>query len=342
MEDYKMVVKILMVGYAHVHAPSYTEQLLKRQAETGDIEVMGVYDENEERGKYYASKYRLRFFKRIEESIKEKPDALIINTETAKHLTYVKLATENNIHVFCEKPIGVSLKDALNIRDIVKRGGIKFTTGFNARFVPENIKAKEIVSNGELGKISMIRVRVAHSASIDRWFKGWSEWFAIKEMAGGGGFLDLCIHGADLLRYILGDEALEVAGFVTNFSLNYETDDQGIGVIKFSKGTLGILDGGWTQVIEGILWSPLEVYGDKGSLIRTLFGLIYYDRTQKRWIKPNLEKVNKNSLDEFIEAVKSGKEPSITIDDAVKAQEIIEAVYKSSEKGVIIKLPLAR
>lgn len=57
-----MTVKVLMVGYAHGHALSYTEQLLKRKIETGDVEVVGVYDDNEERGKYYANKYRLKFF----------------------------------------------------------------------------------------------------------------------------------------------------------------------------------------------------------------------------------------------------------------------------------------
>ncbi|MEM2454795.1 MAG: Gfo/Idh/MocA family oxidoreductase [Candidatus Bathyarchaeia archaeon] len=337
-----MVVKVLMISYAHVHAASYTEQLLRRKTEVGDVEIIGVFDENRERGKYYADKYSLRLFESVEEAIKEKPDISLINTETAKHLTYVKLSAENGIHVFCEKPIGVNLKDALKIKDAVEKGGIKFTTGFNARFNPENSKAKEMVSSGELGKISMIRIRVAHSAAIDRWFRGWSEWFTIKEMAGNGGFLDLCIHGADLLRYILGDEACEVTGFISNFSSSYKIDDQGVGIIRFSRGTLGILDGGWTQVVEGIPWSPLEIYGDKGSLLRTPVGLIYYTSVQKSWVKPNLETKNKNSLDELIEAVKGDKEVSITIYDAIKAQEIMEAVYISSDKRTSIRLPLAK
>jgi len=335
-----MVVNVLMVSYAHGHALSYTEQLLKRRAEIGDVEVAGVYDDNEERGRYYANRYGLRFFGSIEEAVKVKPDVFVINSETVKHLAYVKLAAENGIHVFCEKPIGVNLRDALEIRDVVKNSGIKFTTGFNARLNPENVKAREVVSSGELGGISMVRVRVAHSAAIDRWFKGWSEWFAVKDMAGGGGFLDLCIHGADLLRYILEDEPLEVTGFVENFTSNYEVDDQGIGVIRFSRGTMGILDGGWTQLIEGISWSPLEIYGDKGSLIRTPIGLMYYSRGLKGWIKPNLERVGKNSLDELIDAVKSGGEASITVDDAIKAQELVEAVYRSNSERKTVKLPL--
>jgi predicted dehydrogenase len=60
------------------------------------------------------------------------------------------LAAENGIHVFCEKPIGVNLRYALEIRDVVKNSGIKFTTGFNTRFNPENVKAREVVFSGEL------------------------------------------------------------------------------------------------------------------------------------------------------------------------------------------------
>lgn len=72
----------------------------------------------------------------------------------------------------------------------------------------------------------------------------------------------------------------------------------------------------------------MEIYGDKGSLLRTTFGLAYYTRSLKSWVKPNLERTSKNSLDELIDAIKSEKEISITIDDAIKAQEIMEAIYK--------------
>jgi len=310
-----MVIRIAMMGYAHVHAPSYTEQLLRRKREVGDVEIIGVYDENEERGRYYAERYGLRMFRSIDEALKEDPDIFVINTETSKHSAYVEIAAENNVNVFCEKPIGLDLKDALNIRSIVRRSGIKFTTGFNARFNPENIKTKELISTGEIGRVSMVRIRVAHSAAVDRGFRGWSEWFTIREHAGGGGFLDLGIHGADLLRFILADEAVEAVGFIGNFTSSYDIDDQGAGIVRFSKGTIGILDSGWTQVLEGMPWAPLEVYGEKGTIIRTQLGLMYYTRAQGGWVRPNLGRIARNALDELIEAVKKGGEVSITVDD---------------------------
>ena len=331
-----MVVKVAIVSFAHVHAPGHVEQLLRRS----DVEVVGAFDDNAERGRYYANRYNLRLFNSIDELIKAKPDVAVVDSETSKHRQYVQLLAENGVSIFCEKPIGVNLRDAVEIRDIVKKHGILFTTGFNSRFNPENVKAREVIASGAIGRVNMVRVRVAHSGAVDRWFKGWSEWFTQVQYSGGGGFLDLGIHGADLLRYILGDEAVEVVGFITNSTGAYNIDDQGVALVKFSRGTLGILDAGWTQITEGLPWAPLEVYGDKGSLIRTELGLMYYVRGQEGWVKPRLQGGQRTALDELIDAVSKGGSLTITVDDAVKAQEIIEAAYRSSAEGRAVKLPL--
>jgi predicted dehydrogenase len=67
---------------------------------------------------------------------------------------------------------------------------------------------------------------------------------------------------------------------------------------------------------------------------------MYYTRDQKSWVKPNMDRTSKTALDELIDVVQGHGELTITIDDAVKAQEIIEAVYKSSAEGRVVKLPL--
>lgn len=337
-----MTVKVAIISFAHVHAPGHAEQLIRRRADKGDVEVVGVYDDDAERGKHYANRYGFRFFENLNELLKTKPDVVVIDSETSRHRRFVELAAESGAAIFCEKPVGINTADAVAIRDIVKRRGILFTTGFNSRFNPENAKAREIVQSGLIGRVSMIRVRVAHSAAIDKWFKGWSAWFAVSQYSGGGGFLDLGIHGADLMRFILGDDAVEAVGYVQNFTRSYDIDDEGIGVFRFSKGALGVLDAGWTQVVENMPWSPLEIYGDEGSVIRTEVGLIYYSRGRREWVKPNPARLGaSNALDELINVVQSGGQLTVTVDDAVKAQEMIEAVYRSSVEGKAIKLPLS-
>lgn len=330
-------LKVGVISFAHVHAPGHVERLKSR----GDVEVIGVYDDDRERGRHYAGAYNLEFYESLESLLKRNPDLVVVDSENSRHLEHVRAAAERGVHVFCEKPIGSNLRMALEIKKVVERSGILFTTGFNSRFNPENITVRDLVASGELGDIYAARVRVAHSAAVDRWFGGWTGWFSSKELAGGGGLLDLGIHGADLLRFILGDEAVEVQGLVSNSTRAYEVDDQGIGVIRFSKGALGVLDAGWAQVVEHMPWSPLEVYGSRGSALRTCIGLMYYSRSRRAWVKPALSAPRAGSaLDDIIEAIKGGRKPAVTVDDGVKAQEIIEAIYLSEIEGRRVKLPL--
>lgn len=340
LEKYTGVAKLKVgiISFAHVHAPGHVEQLKSRS----EVEIVGIYDDYGERGRHYANVYGIEFHENLESLFKGNPDLVVIDSENSKHLEHVKAAAEKGIHVFCEKPIGSNLRMAVKIKEIVERSGILFTTGFNSRFNPENIAVKNLIASGELGDIYTVRIRVAHSAAIDHWFGGWTAWFASRELAGGGGFLDLGIHGADLLRFILGDEAVEVQGFVSNSTRAYEVDDQGIGVVRFSKGALGVLDAGWAQVVEHIPWSPLEVYGSKGSALRTCMGLMHYSRERKAWVKPVSSAPHiRSALDDIVDAIKSGRRPLVTVNDAVKAQEIIEAIYLSELEGRRVKIPLA-
>ncbi|MCS7110616.1 MAG: Gfo/Idh/MocA family oxidoreductase [Ignisphaera sp.] len=332
-----MRLRVGIVSFAHVHAPGHVELLKGR----GDVELIGAFDNNRDRGLYYANRYGLELLPSIDLLIRRRPDFVVIDSETVMHLEYVKMFAENSINVFCEKPIGSNIQMAREIKNIVEKHGILFTTGFNSRFNQDVVKLKEILAEGGIGDLYMVRVRIAHSAAIDRWFKEWTLWFGVRELAGGGGLLDLGIHAADLLRYILNDEATEVSGVVTNLTKTYEVDDFGVGIVSFSKGTLSILESGWVQVAENPSLSPLEVYGSSGTILRTPIGIVYYSRDRKAWIKPSPTQVTiRNALEDMMDSIKMGRKPTITVDDAVKAQEIIEAVYLSSKEKRAVKLPL--
>lgn len=330
-------MRVGIVSFAHVHAPGHVELLKSRS----DVEIVGAFDDNRDRGLFYANKYGLELLPSVDSLIRRKPDLVVIDSETVKHLEYVKIFAENNINVFCEKPIGLNVRMAREIKSIVEKHGILFTTGFNSRFNPDIVKLREIIAANEIGNTYMARVRIAHSAAVDRWFKEWTQWFGIEELAGGGGLLDLGIHAADLLRYILNDEPVEVQGIAVNLTRAYEVDDFGIGIVLFSKGTPSILESGWIQVAENPPLTPLEVYGDRGTALRTPMGILYYSRDRKAWIKPSPAQVTiRNALEDMIDAIQKGRKPTITADDAVKAQEIIEAIYISSKRKNVVKLPL--
>ena len=328
-------LKVVMVSFAHVHAPGYAEQLAKDQR----VDFAGVYDEEEARGKSYAQRYGVPFHPDLASMLeKVKPDLAVVCSPTKMHVEHVKLLAEHRVHVFVEKPLARTVKECDEIVAAAAKAGVKATVGFNARFDQANAAAKAVVERGELGRVFTARVRIAHSGALDRWFEG-PRWFADAEMAGGGGFLDLGVHGADLLRWLLG-EAKGVAARVANLSGAYPIDDFGAAVIEFESGAVGVLEAGWIQRAGD---NPLEVYGDRGTLVRGPGGLRLYTEVKGVWgwfAPANLPRLGGNTLSDLIEAVLADREPLVTLKDGKAATEIMQAAYISSSEGRYVRLPL--
>jgi len=151
-------LKVVMVSFAHVHAPGYAEQLAKDQR----VDFAGVYDEEEARGKGYAQRYGVPFHPDLASMLeKVKPDLAVVCSPTKMHVEHVKLLAEHRVHVFVEKPLARTVKECDEIIAAAAKAGVKATVGFNARFDPANAAAKAVVERGELG-------RVLHRARQDR------------------------------------------------------------------------------------------------------------------------------------------------------------------------------
>jgi len=328
-------LKVVMVSFAHVHAPGYAEQLARDQR----VEFAGIYDEDEARGKSYAQRYGVPFHPDLVSMLeKVKPDLAAVCSPTKMHVEHVKMLAAHGVHTFIEKPLARTVEECDEIIAAAAKAGVKATVGFNARFDPANAAAKAVVERGELGRVLTARVRIAHSGALDRWFEG-PRWFADTEMAGGGGFLDLGVHGADLLRWLLG-EARGVAARVANLSGAYPIDDFGAAVIEFERGAVGVLEAGWVQRAGD---NPLEVYGDRGTLVRGSGGFRVYTEVKGvwGWFTPvNLPRLGGNTLSDLIDAVLVDREPFVTLKDGRAATEIMQAAYISSSEGCYVRLPL--
>ena len=328
-------LKVVIVSFAHVHAPGYAEQLARDQR----VELAGFYDEDEARGRGYAQRYNVPFYPDLASMLERvKPDVAVVCSPTKMHVEHVKLAAERGAHLFIEKPLARTVRECDEIIAAVSKAGVKATVGFNARFDPANAAAKAVVERGELGRVLTARVRIAHSGALDRWFDG-PRWFADAELAGGGGFLDLGVHGADLLRWLLG-EARGVVARVANLTGAYPIDDFGAAVIEFGSGAVGVLEAGWVQRAGE---NPLEVYGDRGTLVRGPGGLRVYTEVKGVWgwfTPAQLPRVGGNALSDLIDAALADREPLVTLADGRAATEIMQAAYMSSAEGRYVRLPL--
>ncbi len=145
-------------------------------------------------------------------------------------------ALNAGVHVLCEKPMATSEEEADKMIEAAERNGKKLMIGHNQRFVASHQKAKELIESGAIGKIYSFRTAFGHGGP-----EGWSadgkdSWFFQKDKAFIGAMGDLGVHKADLIRYLLQDEFVEVGAFVeTSAKEGTDVDDNAALILKSKK-----------------------------------------------------------------------------------------------------------
>ncbi len=330
---------IAIASFAHVHTEGYAREL----AQLPEVKIVGIWDEEPERGKAAAQRYQTSFEPNLEKLLQqEEVEGVVLCSPTSMHREIVEACARYKKAVFCEKPLAVNTQEAKAIVKTVEESGILFLMCFPSRTRPEALLAKRIVEEKLIGEITQARASTGHSAALDDWWKP-GNWFRDPLRAGGGGFLDLGVHRMDLLRWLLGKPRCVTARIV-NFTGKYEVDDSGIAVIEFASGTLASLDAGWVRRSGA---SPLELYGTEGFYAIGYPGrgpLFQSTALEYAHLKGQLEVQLGPGLDsplrQFVQCLTEKKAPSITVYDGYNATELMEACYRSSQEGRTIELPL--
>ena len=223
------------------------------------IEVVAAMDILEE-SSGIAEEYGIkRFFRNFDEMIEnDEFDALVICSPTDLHAVHVIKAARAGKHIFCEKPLDLSLDRVQEVLKVVEECDIKLMLGFNRRFDPEFLKIRKMVLNDSVGDPQIIKI-----TSRD---PGPPPISYIK--VSGGIFLDMAIHDFDMARYISGKEVREVytAGAVkVDQEIGNAGDfDTAVTTLIFEDDTLAVIDNsrkaayGYDQ--------RLEVFGSKGMV----------------------------------------------------------------------------
>jgi predicted dehydrogenase len=141
-------------------------------------------------------------------------DLIDINAPSDAHKEIAIAAAQAGKHVFCEKPLALTLADSREMLQAVEKAGVKHMVGFNYRFAPAVLLAKKLVSEGRLGRIFHFRAWFLQDWIIDPEFP--LVWRLQKEIAGSGSHGDLGAHLIDLAHYLIGDME-EVVGLSDTF-----------------------------------------------------------------------------------------------------------------------------
>lgn len=166
-------------------------------------------------------------------------EAVIVCTPPNFHREIAVAVLGAGLHVLCEKPLAATLADALAIENAAAGSGSIFMTAFRHRFLPAHQTMKRLLLERGLGK-PVIFQNIFGGPSRESAGK----WFCNQTIAGGGVFLDTCVHGVDLFRFYCGEIQTCSGQAVRDFA-GTSVEDSGVMTLRAQGGTLGTVSGSW-------------------------------------------------------------------------------------------------
>jgi len=305
-------------------------------------EVVAVADIDEERAKEVAGSFGIpRYFTSYRDMIDRTDiDALTVCTPTKYHAPAAVYALENNLHVFCEKPMCLTLEEADQIAQSLEKTSSKFMVGYNLRFTNLFQKVKSMISDGEQG--DLIQVECSFCVPGPKKWPAITDFYQKREL-GGGALFDSGSHAIDLLRWITG----EVEGVSASvFRENDETsiDEAASLLLRFHGDTIGVVNASWTSpwpVVkteiygsEGLLFAsfPENILSKEGIIaIHKYRGITFKEGIIKMGVKENATMYQKE-LHHFLDCIRRGEDPSVSVSDGRAAVAVTLAAYESAEE----------
>ena len=274
-----------------------------------------------------------------------------IATESGVHAEIALYCIDHGINCIIEKPIAMSIQDADEIVRRSEEKGIKVCACHQNRFNVAVQDMRKALETGRFGKLSHGSVHVRWNRSENYYAQ--ASWRG-KWASDGGALMNQCIHGIDLLRWMMGDEVEEVYGQTRQQLHNYlEAEDIGMAVVKFKNGAIATIEG-TTNVYPCNLEETLYLFGENGTVklggtsTNNIDVWQFADETNADLRNKGLEEATSNVYGnghsslyaDMIKAIEQDRKPYVDAAAGRNALELVLAVYKSQKEGRPVLLPM--
>ena len=344
-----MSIKVGIIGCGKIaqvrHIPEYEAN--------PDAEIAGLYDLNQERAKELAEKYGATAYASYEELLADPEiDSVSVCAANNAHAEISIAALNAGKHVLCEKPMAVTLEECEAMVAAAKKAGCYLMIGQNQRLAKAHSKAKELIAQGEIGKVLTFRTIFGHGGpetwSVD---PGKNVWFFDKTKAAMGAMADLGIHKTDLIQYILGEKVVETQAVLTTLDKRDASgkligvDDNAICIYKMEGGAIGTMTASWTYY--GAEDNTTIIYGTKGMMRlyddpEYAVKIIYADGTRTNYqidkIQTNDNQLSSGVIDLFVKSLVENMPPEISGESVLSAMKAVFASIESSKTGKTIRI----
>ncbi|MDI6617708.1 MAG: Gfo/Idh/MocA family oxidoreductase [Clostridiales bacterium] len=328
------MLKVAIVGagtMGSVHSNSYRS--------VRGAKVVAICDIRPDRATKAASAHGAKCYEDYDMMLRnEKIDVVDICLPTYMHKGFALKAISYGKHVFCEKPIALSIGDAREMVDGARNRGVKFSVGHVVRFFPAYAKAVKNIKEGKIGIPKLIRT--TRTGAYPSW--SWNNWYSNYDCSGGP-MVDLIIHDIDWIRYNFGDVERVFARDL--YGRKIDNLDHCLITLRLKNGAIAHIEGSWAYPKGSIFGTTFEIIGTKGQ--------IEFDSRSSAPIKkyvPNGDAVRTSiespmfpdeepytmEIQKFIDCITENKKPLVSGEDAIKALEISLAAVKSARTKEVV------
>jgi len=268
---------------------------------------------------------------------KHRPQAVIVSNPTALHLDVAIPAAKRGCAILLEKPISHTMERLNILQEAAAKSGSKILVGFQFRYHPGLVRAKQWISEEEIGRL--ISAHVHFGEYLPAWhpWEDYRKGYAARADMGGGVVLTQC-HSLDYLPWLMGSVE-SVWGFTARLSdLEVDVEDTAKIGVRFHGGALGSLHLDYNQ-------QPPEHYftviGTKGTLKWNLSdgaARVYRPDKQDWEVFPLPDGWERNvmfmeQMKHFLQVARGEADPSCTLEDGIRVMKVIEAVHQSQATG---------
>jgi glucose-fructose oxidoreductase len=337
-------LRVAIVGLVHGHVAGFLGPALKRS----DIQIVGIVEPDQQLAHRYTNQFKLDpqlLYSDVERMLTTvQPQAVLVYTDTRDHRRIVEAAARHRIPVMMEKPLAVSVEDALAIKRAADAAHIPVLVNYETTWYPSNTAVYQLVRDGALGDIRKVVVHDGHKGpkeiNVEPEF---FSWLTDPARNGAGALFDFGCYGADLMTWLMQGAAPITVTAVTQQlkpEIYPHVDDEATVILTYPKAQ-AILQASWNWPFDR---KDMEVYGETGEAITVRRDDLRVrrkgDDEERQQSAPALPAPYNDSISYLIAVVSGEIKPTglSALDTNVIVVRILDAARESARTGRTIRL----
>lgn len=300
-------------------------------------EVVAILSSDSERAKRFAAENHIAAaVTSLDALLGSGIDAVYISTTNELHCSQTLAAAAAGKHVFCEKPLALELADARRMVEVCRAAGVVMGTNHHLRNAATHRALRAEIKQGRIGR--PLFARVFHSVYLPPHLQGWR---ITRPGAGAGVIMDITVHDADTLRFVLDDEPADVAALTQSSGMATGGIEDGVmGVIRFRSGLIAQFHDAFTTEFAT---TGFEVHGSEGSLVATncmtqrpVGDVLLRTAAGTERLPLNHENLYARALNAFHAAIRGEGTPAATGEDGVRSMAVALAARDAAASRRVI------